>query len=134
MTRNELGRIVGGTPRAVERGLEAGCRVVLTDFLLVSAVKLSDPAARVALLELNREALLADPDVHVRRAALDERRDDAPAHVVLGALVLGVAFALLGRLGEGPPAPLDRVSLRGVARGGRPPPPPPAGPNPVISG
>jgi diguanylate cyclase (GGDEF)-like protein len=29
-------------------------------FLLVSAVKLSDPAARVALLELNREALLAD--------------------------------------------------------------------------
>jgi diguanylate cyclase (GGDEF)-like protein len=29
-------------------------------FLLVSAVKLSDPAARVALLELNREALQAD--------------------------------------------------------------------------
>ena len=58
---------------------------------VVEGVERAD-VAPVAALDLARPRdLVAREVVHVRRAALDERRDDAAAHVVLGALVLGVA-------------------------------------------
>jgi diguanylate cyclase (GGDEF)-like protein len=57
------GTIGTGTHALTWTASVAACEVIGWlghHFLLVSAVKLSDPAARVAILELNREALQAD--------------------------------------------------------------------------